>query len=119
MFFESATRLVETLEDCLGVFGDCSMSISRELTKTFEETKRGTISELIAYYSANEPKGEVTVLLDNAHPPVAGVLDLDAAIAENLKFMSVKDAAETVAKETGLSKRQVYQRALELQAADG
>ena len=116
MFFESAMRLIDTLEDCLSEFGDVAAVVSRELTKTFEEVRRGKISELIAHYRTHEPKGEVTILLDNAHPAIATEFDLDKTIIENLQFMSVKDAAETIARENKLSKREVYKRALELQA---
>lgn len=117
MFFESPNRLVESLQKCLDVFGDVDCAVARELTKMFEEVQRGKLSEMIAHYTANEPKGEVTVMIDNSHPMGATAQDLDGMLHQSLQFMSVKDAAETVARESGLPKRQVYQRALEIQKA--
>lgn len=115
MFFEAPTRLVESLQKCLDVFGDVDAAVARELTKMFEEMQRGKLSALIAHYTANEPKGEVTVLIDNSHPIGATPGDLDGMLQKALGFMSVKDAAEVVAREAKLPKRQVYKRAIELQ----
>ncbi|TAH35779.1 MAG: 16S rRNA (cytidine(1402)-2'-O)-methyltransferase [Alphaproteobacteria bacterium] len=115
MFFESPMRLVESLQKCLDVFGDVDAAIARELTKTFEEMQRGKLSTLIAHYTAHEPRGEVTVLIDNSHPISTSATDLDGMLKKAMEFMTVKDAVETVSHEAKLPKRQVYKRALELQ----
>jgi 16S rRNA (cytidine1402-2'-O)-methyltransferase len=122
ILFETAPRLVAALEDLKAVLGDRPAAIARELTKMFEEVRRGRLSELLDHYQeAGPPKGEIVIVI-GPPLPVAGVSagDLDAALLKALSAMRVKEAAEAVAAATGLPKRQVYQRALELkQERDG
>jgi len=63
IFYESCHRVVKCLEDMQVVFGDRQVSVSRELTKKFEETFRGSISEAIAYFSQKTVKGEIVICL--------------------------------------------------------
>lgn len=64
VFYESPYRLVKTLEQFVGVFGpDRKASVSRELTKMFEETVNGTLSELVAHFSRKEVKGEIVMIV--------------------------------------------------------
>lgn len=64
IFYESPYRLTKTLEQFAGVFGpERPVSISRELTKKFEQTVRGTLAEVAAHFAAHEPKGEIVVVL--------------------------------------------------------
>jgi 16S rRNA (cytidine1402-2'-O)-methyltransferase len=116
ILFETAPRLVAALEDLQAVLGDRPAAVARELTKMFEEVRRGTLSELLDHYrEAGPPKGEIVIVI-GPPLPVAGMPagDLDAALLKALAAMRVKEAAEAVAAATGLPKRQVYQRALEL-----
>lgn len=112
--FEAPQRLVETLQAWHDALGDRPAVVARELTKTFEEFQRGTLSTLVAHYTAHPPKGEVTVLIDNHQPQTANPDDVDALLRESLTHHSVKDAAEDVARKASIPKRQAYQRALEL-----
>jgi len=65
VFYESPMRLVKTLEEMAGYFGpDRNCSVSRELTKMFEETKRGTLSEVAAYFKAKTVKGEIVIVVE-------------------------------------------------------
>ena len=65
VFFESPHKLIRTLNDFSQTFGlDRKISVSRELTKIYEETVRGTISELINHYQEKSPKGEFVIVLD-------------------------------------------------------
>jgi len=67
--YESPHRLLKTLTDIEGVYGDIAMSCSRELTKKFEETRRGRVSELRAHFEQRPPRGEfVLVLSPPTHP---------------------------------------------------
>lgn len=67
LFYESPMRLVKTLEDFITVFGgDRAASVSRELTKMFEENKRGTLAELAAYYKDKGVKGEIVIVVSGA-----------------------------------------------------
>lgn len=64
IFYESPLRLVKTLDDFAGYFGvDRQCSVARELTKMFEENKRGTLQEVADYYRAKPPKGEIVIII--------------------------------------------------------
>ena len=66
IFFESPYRLVKLLEEMVGILGDRQAAVARELTKKFEETRNGNLSQLTEYYSAHPPKGEITVVVEGA-----------------------------------------------------
>lgn len=120
VFFESARRLQEALEDILTVLGEREVAVVREISKLFEETKRDSVSQLLAHYEAHGlPKGEVVLVVA---PPEATVMDENAVqhmLAEALKTLSVKDAAHTVAEATGLPRKEVYRLALGLKGKEG
>lgn len=114
IFYESPRRLTASLGDMLTVFGNRPASVSRELTKQFEETRRGTLADLRDHYEhAGPPKGEICVCVGAPLPlEPASEADLDAALKAALETQSVKSAAADVAKAMNLSKRDVYQRAI-------
>ena len=112
IWYEAPHRLGETLADMADAFGPRPAAVARELTKRFEEVRRGTLAELAAYYANNVARGEVTVVVAPAEQEDPEDLDerLRAALAGN----SVKDAAALVAVATGLPRKLVYARALAL-----
>ena len=119
VFYESPRRLAATLEDCAAVLGDRPACVARELTKTFEEARRGTLAELAAAYAGEEPRGEIALVVG---PPVAGAQearadDLDTRLRAAMASASLKDAAALVSGETGRPRREVYARALALARA--
>ncbi len=115
IFYESPNRLTETLESMKKVLGDRPAAVARELTKKFEQTVRGTFSELSAYYDRNgQPKGEIVIVVAPPLEKQADAADVDALLKKALETMRVKDAAAVVAEQTGVSKKELYQRALEL-----
>lgn len=115
VFYESPKRLAAFLEDAASVLGgERQAAICRELTKKFEEVRRGTLDELRDGLHDMAIKGEVVVLIDRERLEKISESDIDTALREALKSMRVKDAAETVANALGVAKRQVYQRALSL-----
>jgi len=115
IFFETAPRLIDSLVDLHGVLGDRKAAVARELTKLFEEVRRGSLSELIAFYrEAGPPKGEIVLVIGPPDDAAASAQDLDALLMQALESMSVKDAAAIVSAATGRPKREVYARALEL-----
>jgi len=119
VFFESPRRLAETLEDCVAALGEREAAIARELTKIYEQVRRGSLAELAAALATEEtPKGEIVLLIAPPKPEAAALdeADLDARIEEALTAHSVKDAASVVAAATGQPRRQVYARALQLTA---
>lgn len=115
VFYESPRRLAEALTSMAEVFGDRPAAVCRELTKRFEETRRGTLAALAAAYAgAPEPKGEIVVVVGPPAPAEVTEDRLDAALAAALARLSVKDAAAEVAEALDLPRRRVYARALEL-----
>ncbi len=115
IFYESPRRLAASLGDMLAVFDERDAAVARELSKSFEEIRRGSLSDLSDHYAeTGAPKGEVVILLGPAAsiPPTEDMLD--EALRDALGEMSVKDAARTVSEALGLPRRQVYERALEL-----
>ena len=64
IFFESPYRLTKTLSACIDIMPDRQLCVARELTKKFEEFRRGTARELLAHYEAHAPKGEILLLVE-------------------------------------------------------
>lgn len=114
IWHEAPHRLAEMLADLLAVMGDRPAVVARELTKRFEEVRRGALSELAAHYAANDARGEITVLLGPPKATETGAADLDTALRAALVEHSLKDAAALVAAATGLPRKQVYARALQI-----
>ena len=117
VFLESPNRLASTLADMALVFGARDAVVTRELTKKFEEIRRGSLDQLAQHYAAaGAPKGEVTLVVAGrpGEQPVASEDDVDALLAEALTRMSLKEAATAVAAATGRPRRDIYGRALKL-----
>ncbi len=123
VIYESARRLPAALADMAEVLGARPAAVARELTKLYEEVRRGTLPELAEHYqTAGPPKGEVVVVIGPAGPgdktaPDAEVLDsqLRAALSRH----SLRDAVAAVAEVTGLPRKLIYARALELAQETG
>ena len=120
IFYESPNRLAAALADMATVFGPRAAAVSRELTKQFEETRRGGLDTLARHYAAQgAPKGEVCLCVAGPLPPkAAGEAEIDAALQQGLETASVKVAAAEVAERLGLPKRSVYQRAITLRKGE-
>src|SRR6056300_216000 len=115
IFYESPKRLAAMLADAADVLGgDRQAAFCRELTKKFEEVRRGTLTDLVQYLAGQTVKGEIVVLIDRAGEPKLNELDLETQIRAALETMSVRDAAEALAQATGLPKRQIYKMALDI-----
>jgi 16S rRNA (cytidine1402-2'-O)-methyltransferase len=116
VWYESPHRVAEMLADLLTVFGDRPAALARELTKHFEEVRRGPLSVLIAGVAADPPRGEITVVLGppDAAQDQGSTEDLDSRLRLELGRNRLKQAVAIVAAETGLPRRQVYARALAL-----
>jgi 16S rRNA (cytidine1402-2'-O)-methyltransferase len=117
VLYETGPRLVGSLADLAEGLGNREAAVCRELTKAFEEVRRGPLGELAAHYAqTGAPKGEIVLVV--APPPAESATlapdKLDEELTTALKTMSVKDAADSVAGASGLKRRQVYQRALAL-----
>ena len=120
VFFETGPRLAASLADLAAELGDRPAAVCRELTKAHEEIRSASLPALAVHYAAAaEPKGEIVLVIGppgEAPPPPAD--DVDAMLRTALAGQSVKDAASAVAAATGLARRELYQRALELARSD-
>jgi 16S rRNA (cytidine1402-2'-O)-methyltransferase len=118
IFFESPRRLSATLADMTAIFGgQRSAAVCRELTKTFEESRRASLGELAAHYAeAGSPKGEVVIVVG---PPENADAELDPKEIDDLlldlvRQMPASRAAAEAARRTGLAKSDLYRRLLEM-----
>ena len=114
---ESARRLTKMLADTHHCLGERDAVVTRELTKRFEEVRRGPLNELVQHYTtAGSPKGEVTVIIgpqSDATPKISSKL-LNQMLETAFEGGSLRDAISSVSNETGLPRRAVYQSALKL-----
>lgn len=117
LWHEAPHRLAEALADMATAFGDRPAAVARELTKRFEEVRRGALSDLAAHYAANAARGEITVVVGPPAEEANDAEDLDGQLRRALVSASVRDAAALVAAATGLPRKIVYARALEMSAA--
>ena len=114
VFFESPHRILDSLESAVKVFGaDRRASVSRELTKKFEHTERGTLAELVEW-AKTEPKGEMVLVLAGAGK---ATVDIDALVKDVFKLVAagtrLKDAVSEIAAHRGVSKSALYQLCLD------
>ena len=116
VFYESPKRLGAMLRVAAEVLGETRRAaICRELTKKFEEVRRGSLAELAEFYENSAARGEVVVLIDRGDSPKISESDVTQALETALATMSVRDAAEAVSAMFGVKKRAVYQEAMALQ----
>lgn len=117
IFYESPHRLTDTLKDIFSELGDRPCTVVRELTKLHEEFKRGTVSELLDYYNANHPRGEITLILGGQPEEEVALEQQDdwseLSLAEHVTTLieqgiDKKEAIKQVAQLRGVPKREVY-----------
>ncbi len=114
--FEAPPRLVESLADMVRCLGDRDAALARELTKLFEEVRRGRLSELASHYrETGPPKGEIVIVVAPAARAIpADDEALDTLLRPLLARMSARDAAAEVAHDAGVPRRRAYRRAIVL-----
>lgn len=115
IFYETAPRLADSLRAIAALLPDREVAVARELTKAFEECRTGSAAELLAHYETSPPKGEIVVMVG----PGAGKAAISAAEADEmlrteLATSKPSQAAAKVARLTGLDRKTLYARALEL-----
>ena len=118
VFYEAPHKLMRTLTDMLEVFGDRRISISRELTKIYEETLRFTLSEAIAHFNVRAPRGEFVITVEGLRDAPAPEVDIEDAVTVVERYvsggLSVKDAVKKAAEDTGASKNALYNAVINL-----
>lgn len=118
VLFEAPLRVRELLQDLVAVCGGARRAaVARELTKLFEETRAGTLSELAGYYAEAPPRGEVTVVVAGSGKPVRQERPPDPearARALLAQGMTRSDVAAQIAAETGITRNTAYRLVNEL-----
>lgn len=119
IFYESPNRLTETLSAMLEVFGDRPLAVGRELTKFYEEIRRGSTSEVLAHYEAVEPRGEICIVVGGVTPAEQLELWDEDRVIEALRQRLAageprKAASKAVAALSGWDSRQVYHLSISL-----
>ena len=115
-FFETGPRLLECLKDLEMVLGNRKIAVTRELTKLYEEKRRGNVQNLIEYYNENgAPRGEIVIIIarDESEHSFAQN-DIETMIKERLENMPLKALSKEIAEITGHKSRDIYEMALKL-----
>lgn len=119
VFYESPKRVAAMLRDAAEVLGTTRpAALCREITKKFEEVRRGTLADLAKGCADAAPKGEIVVVVGRGNSESISEIDLDTVLREALQGGSVRDASDQVAARLRLPRRKVYQRALALAAEE-
>jgi 16S rRNA (cytidine1402-2'-O)-methyltransferase len=121
IFFEGPSRLAASLSDMADILGPREAVVAREITKKFEEARRGSLSDLAAHYDREgPPRGEIVVLVGPpSGKPEPDADALDAAILAADPARPLKEVSAEIAEQFGLKRRDVYERALELREPEG
>jgi len=114
IFYDTGPRLVKSLAAIDAALPGREVSVARELTKLYEECRTGAPAQLIQHYTAHPAKGEIVLLV--APPPLAVpvIEDVDETLRGLLKTMKVSQAAAQLAKDTGLDRKILYARAMQI-----
>ena len=116
VLFESGPRVGAALADLSEGLGTRQASVCRELTKLHEEVRRGDLTELAAHYAGDaETRGEIVIVIAPPAEEETSAGDVDEMLRKALARVSVKDAVGEVALATGRQRREVYQRALDIE----
>lgn len=112
IFYEAPHKLKTTLSDLLDALGDRRIALCREMTKIHEEVLRGTISEMIAYYEQNSPKGEYVLIVEGKKEEAPKTADINDAVDHAKQLISegrkASDACKEAAKKYGFPKSEIY-----------
>jgi len=121
IIYEAPHHLLKTLEELLDAIGERNLSTCRELTKKFEEVKRLTLTDAIAYYKQNDPRGEFVLVIEGKSREELienkqnewKEMSLDNHMEHYItQGIEKKEAMKLVAKDRGLTKREIYKELL-------
>jgi len=114
IFYETAPRLLKTLEQAEPIFKGREIAVARELTKMYEEVVGGTIAEVMQYFMQNEPRGEFVLMIAPPTEREYQIADVREILQKRLGETSLKTAVKEICAQYGLNKNEVYNLALEL-----
>ncbi len=117
--YESPNRLAETLAAVVEVLGNRPVAVARELTKIYEEVRRGTATEVLTYYQEHEPRGEITIVIGGANSHADDQPWDEEHVRQALQIRlgagePRKQAAKSIAEQAGWDSRDVYDLSLSL-----
>lgn len=120
VFFESTPRLADSLADMAELLGNRAAAVAREMTKLHEEIRRGRLADLAGHYrGAGPPRGEVVIVVGPPESSESDLAEVDDRLRAALTELGVRDAAAKLAAETGLSRGELYRRALAIRGEEG
>ncbi|HWV82438.1 MAG TPA: 16S rRNA (cytidine(1402)-2'-O)-methyltransferase [Hyphomicrobiaceae bacterium] len=114
VLFESPSRIADALADVAAVLGDREVVVARELTKRFEEVRRGLAAVLAAELDAHPIKGEIVLVIAPAPPREVSDAEIESALRSALATSSLRDAVRLVTDDLGAARSRVYQTGLRL-----
>ena len=115
IFYESANRLVKTLTAIDALYGQRPMAVVREISKLYEEAIRGTAADILEHVDTHVLKGEIVIVIEGATDEVCRDFDLDELIRiAKDEGQSIKTLSENLARVTGVKKRDIYNRAVQM-----
>ncbi|MFV0465823.1 MAG: 16S rRNA (cytidine(1402)-2'-O)-methyltransferase [Lachnospiraceae bacterium] len=121
ILYESPHHLKRTLKELKDVLGERNIAVTRELTKKFEEKKKVSLSEAISYYEVNEPRGEYVLVIEGMEKSILIEQErqswMNLSMEEHMSLyeeqgISKKECMKLVARDRGVSKREIYQQLL-------
>lgn len=114
IFYETAPRLLKTLEQAQEIFSGREISVARELTKMYEEVQSGSFSTLLDHFSAEPPKGEFVLIIAPPQAKDFAPEDIKTVLQKRLRETTLKSAVREIADAYNLNKNDVYDLALEI-----
>ncbi len=114
IFYETAMRILKTLQTVKTVFAGREIAVAREITKIYEEVLSGSVDKIIAYFEQNQPKGEFVLIVAPPQKIEFNEADVEGFLAQKLKEMSLKSAVKEVCDTFKLNKSLVYDLALRI-----
>ena len=114
IFFETAPRLTKSLAAIAEVLPGREVAVAREITKIYEECRNGTAEEVLAHYETHPPRGEIVLLVGPPPEEEASEAEAEAMLVELLKTEKASKAVAQVANATGMDRKVLYARAMEL-----
>ena len=114
VFYETAPRIIKTLEIAAEIFANREMAVARELTKMYEEVLSGSAQKLIENFENNPPKGEFVLMIAPPEKTIPEIADIEKILTVKMAEKSLKSAVKEVCDEYGLNKSQVYELALRI-----
>lgn len=114
VFYETAPRLLKTLQQAAEIFGNREVAVARELTKMYEETVGGDFAAIIEHFMQNEPRGEFVLIIAPPTEKEYQLADVREVLQRRLRETSLKTAVKEICEQYKLNKNEVYDLALEL-----